>query len=242
MNSRRLTAICLFLSLGSAMLPSQVVKAAADQTPANALSGASASSNPLNLTDDQQKRIAAIKQAFLDQAKLIAKDTTLTPGQQKAKIADMATRAITDIQACLTASQRAKANSIDAKVTKTETAKSLEVASLRQRIKQDGVDYIANRTSLVQSVTAEQKQKINNLEALMNADVAALNVKTTLTQAQKDARILELKHTYDTRRLTIFTPKQLALFAKLDKISTDGENAQAEINRLDPVLIISPKP
>jgi len=241
---RRLSAIGLIGLLMSAAGVFYSSPARADQLPALSRPGYSPddSNNPLALTDAQQKQIAAIKQKFLDQSKIVVRDPSLTTSQKKAKVLDLETKAIGEIQGCLTPGQRAKMSARANELTKEAASNNAEIARLQARVKKGAEDYIAKRRQLIESISLDQKQQILGLENDITGKLKAIDSDTSLSQHQKDKKLLELKSQYDAKRQALYTRDQRAMFVQLDSIAGETQDAQAKINRLNPILMISPKP
>jgi len=216
----------------------------ADQLPAISRPGYSPddSDNPLALTAAQEKQVAAIKQKFLDQSKTVVRDQSLTTSQKKAKVSEMETKAIDEIQSCLTPAQRAKMSARASQLSKAASSNNAEIARLQAKIKKNAEDYLGKRRQLAETISSDQKQQIMGLENDVTGKLKAIESDTTLNQQQKNYKVLELKSQYDAKRQALYTRDQKTMFAQLDRIAADIQDAQAKINRLDPVLMISPTP
>lgn len=216
-----------------------------EQLPAISRSGSGESAgdaNPLHLSPSQEKQIAAIKSKFIDQARVVIKDPGLTPAQQNAKVSALETKAVAGIQACLTPAQRQKMSQEQSQVNKGQSKHDSQIAALQARIKTDGDTYVAKRKQLVASITPDQKKAIIALENDTTAKVRAIQADKTLSSDDVTKKVNDLTNDYVAKRLAIFTAAQQALFTQLADLDTDAQEAQAQINRLNPVMLISPKP
>ncbi|MDR3708013.1 MAG: hypothetical protein P4L33_06915 [Capsulimonadaceae bacterium] len=217
--------------------------AQAQDSPANAAKPSTAApDNTLHLSYAQEQLIASRKIRFQQDAHAVVQDPSLSQNQKQARIKELEARAASDIRSYLTSSQCAQIDAESSQINKQLSEKNALIARLQARIQSDTSEYITKRRALVQSVSPEQKKKILALEDEMNGKVGKLDADTSLSKDAKAKQVLTLNQAYDQRRETIFTVDQRAILTRMSVLELDVQQSQSEINRLNPLLLITPTP
>ena len=198
--------------------------------------------NSLQLTPEQQREVSERKQKFQADSRKIADDPTLTHEQKRAKISALEAAAVADLQSYLSVQQRAQLDAANAQFNKQAADRSAHIARLKEEIKTSTTEYVAKRRALVQSVTPDQKRRILALEDDVNNQLAKINSDSSLSADEKAKRVLALQTGYETKRSAIFSSEQSAILVRMGQIEQSVKEDEAEINRLDPLLLISPNP
>lgn len=162
----------------------------------------------LDLTADQQNRIKTINENFRNQMKSLKDQTGLSEAEKRSRRESLQKQHVADIQAVLTAEQRAKAENMkkDWKQDKKE-------------YKRDSMNHHRGDRGMHQgkkgdfakdlNLTAEQKAKLEAIRAENKTKLEALRADNSLTKEQKRAKMQELMKAQQEQMKAILTPEQL---------------------------------
>lgn len=147
----------------------------------------------LGLTDAQQKKIREIAEKYRADVRKIAQSTA-TQEEKKTNIASLRNTAAAAVEAVLTPQQR-------------EQAKQNRLIN-RLLNPMNQMNAGAIRTFAQIDLTEAQKTRIKSVQDAMRVKLQAIKSNTSLTDAQKKARIAEVRKQTNQEIMNILTPVQ----------------------------------
>lgn len=231
--------IAILLAASASIMPTQ---AHADDTSSATLSQSLQNpANPLHLTPDQQAKVDARRKKFQIDAHNVSVDPSLNHDQKSQKIADLEKAAIAEIKTYMTHDQRVQIQADQNAIVKAAQERNAKIDKLRQRSQVDAQDYKAQRQLLMKSITKDQASSLQALEADTNAQITRVRADGSITKAKQDEQVAAIMAAHDKKQTALFAPDQRAIIVRMETIAADAQDAERQINLINPAVVISPK-
>ena len=178
---------------GAALLAQQATTPAPETTTTQ---GAASATGRPQLSEEQKKQLSGLRNSMRDQAAIIRHDQTLTAEQKQAELKALHASTREQMKSVLTPEQQ-KAFADHRAAVKAKLAAKL-------------------------GLTADQQSKLSDLRRANHEQRQAVLNNSSLTNAQKQAQLSQLRQQSQAQLATILTPEQLAKFHQMRRHVRQG--------------------